>query len=249
MFTPPPWPPKDYIIKDVQNHLQSSSVITPTQNIRVTQPNLAKHCSPIEYNEGDVVTPQIKKVHKKVIENWVDKNRAWWVDKPGQNAKFLHDLHKNCKYSSASAGNANNPLFQHKEKVFNRPFMYELDCVEFRRLKKLQDKSDQEQKELCDRLTDIEETKRLKKQEKESIKVIPCEWQPPFWWKSNDKIKDDSKIQQNVLPVASKTTYEESYLKWQDVPNFFTQTEDVCEKRKAFFQYVFLNNCIRHVLI
>lgn len=56
MFTLPPRPPKDYVIRDVTDSLRSSSQFTPSSEPRVTQPNLAKFCAPIEYRDDEVST-------------------------------------------------------------------------------------------------------------------------------------------------------------------------------------------------
>ncbi|KAL3276035.1 hypothetical protein HHI36_020763 [Cryptolaemus montrouzieri] len=232
MFTLPPWPPKDYVLKDVPKVHQSASEFTPIAIPRVTQPNLGKYLFPIQYTAEEKVEPQIKEVHPKIIEKWGEEARAWWVDKPGTNAYFLHQLHKESNLDSEVN---NNPIFQHKEKVFNRPFSFELDCVEFVRLKKLQEKSDKERDEKCRYITKIEQAKLQREQEKESIKVVPCKWQPPFWWNHKTSIEDSENMVVREDSVEKEgSTYQSSYISWQEAPEFFRKSEDPCDRRKSF---------------
>ncbi|KAK9871482.1 hypothetical protein WA026_012855 [Henosepilachna vigintioctopunctata] len=235
MFTLPPWPPKDYILKTVANRQQSSSAFTPLALPRATQTNLAKYLYPVEYADSDKVEPQIREVHPKIIEKWGDTAKAWLVDQPGKNAHFLHQLHKQF---SSDDGIDYNPIFQHKEKVFNRPFSFELDCMEFRRLKKLQEKSDYESKVKCDYISKFEEAKKLKKQEQESIKVLPCNFQPPFWWdpKSSSLEQNENNIQLNFNLTENGTFKEGVYSSWQEIPNPFTISKDPCVRRNELLQ-------------
>lgn len=106
MFTLPPWPPKDYVLKSVAKAQQSSSEFTPIALPRTTQSNLSKYLYPIFYKDSEKVKPEIKEVHPKIVENWVQRAKAWWVDKPGLN-NFQ-------KMSGMDVGVNNDPVYQHK---------------------------------------------------------------------------------------------------------------------------------------
>lgn len=53
MFTFPPYPPKDYQLRDVPKLQRSSPQFTPEGAPRVTQTTLGQFCSPIEYQAGE----------------------------------------------------------------------------------------------------------------------------------------------------------------------------------------------------
>lgn len=99
MFALPPLPPKDYYLKDVNQNQRSSQEFTPLSLPRVTQRNLAKFCAPIEYKENEKLADLNidYSVNPQLLERWTDNARAYWVDKPGKNDYFLHDIFK--KYS------------------------------------------------------------------------------------------------------------------------------------------------------
>lgn len=112
MFTPPPRPPKDYIIKDVPFTQLSAQEHTPDALPRVTQTNFAKYCSPVERDEHDNSGEvHIETVRPQVLDRWTRAWRAYWVDKPGYNAYNLHNMFK--KYTVV-VDSSYDPRFKNK---------------------------------------------------------------------------------------------------------------------------------------
>lgn len=97
MFTLPPRPPKDYIIQNVTDSLQSSDDFTPDSLPRVTQSNLAKFCSPIEYKDEEAPETEIVGIEPSILNKMTQDARALWLPAPGKDAYTLHDVYK--KYS------------------------------------------------------------------------------------------------------------------------------------------------------
>lgn len=228
MFTLPPWPPKDHVLLPVAKSQQSASEFTPIALPRTTQSNLAQYLYPISYKDSDKVTPEIKDVHPTIIENWVQRAKAWWIDKP-----CLHNFQD--MYNMVGGDN-NDPVFQHKEKVFNRPFSFEADCVEYKRLMKLQAKSDRESGLKCNYMTGLKEAERLRKKEaEESMEIAPCIWPPPFWWEYQSFPVDPryAQDQSNVVRSAGDGLGSSAKPKsWTEPPSYFRTIEDPCVRRK-----------------
>lgn len=99
MFTLPPLPPKDYVLKSVNQNQKSAQEHTPFAPPRITQSSLSKFCYPVEYQENERLSDNVKldEVNSKVLERWTDKARADWVTAPGKDDYLLHDVFK--KYS------------------------------------------------------------------------------------------------------------------------------------------------------
>lgn len=112
MFTAPPRPPKDYVLKYVTANQLSSQEFTPDGEVRVTQSNLGKFCFPIPTAEDDSSGGiQLVPVGQEVLDKWAKEWRAYWVDKPGENAYFVHDMHK--RYSIVVDPDY-NPTYKHR---------------------------------------------------------------------------------------------------------------------------------------
>lgn len=94
MFTLPPRPPKDYVIKHVTNSLQSSSQFTPDSLPRVTQNNLAKFCSPVEYDDNEIPDKQHVELQPLILEKMTMDAKASWLPPPGKDDFTLHEVHK-----------------------------------------------------------------------------------------------------------------------------------------------------------
>lgn len=105
MFSLPPLPPKDYTLKDVNQSQKSSQEFTPDSLPRITQTNLGVFCAPLQYQDNEKLTNVDAKfsVNSQLLEKWTDQAKAFWVDKPGKNDYFLHEIYK--KYSSQVAPN------------------------------------------------------------------------------------------------------------------------------------------------
>ncbi|XP_044749744.1 uncharacterized protein LOC123310340 [Coccinella septempunctata] len=226
MFTLPPWPPKDYVLKPVSKAQQSSLEFTPIALPRCTQTNVGHYSYPVFYSDDEKVKPEIKEVHPKIVENWVLRAKAWWVDKPGLN---------NFQGMAKFAGDDNNdPVYQHKEKVFNRPFSFETDCMEFVRLRKLQQKSDRECEAKCRYITGLQQADLLKKKEEESLKIVPCEWPPPFWYKDEKSQVHTgySERKSDLLGTVEAHDPSRTSKSWQESPSFVRTTDDPCVRRR-----------------
>lgn len=84
------------------------------------------------------------------------------------------------------------------------------------------------------------------KANKTAITVIPCEHQPPFWWKhgmseSSAKLKIDENL--DLVPQPDKSEYKASFLRWQKEPNIFNQNlTDPCKRMAEMALYV---NCFK----
>lgn len=97
MLTLPPRPPKDYIIKDVTDSLQSSAQFTPDSLPRVTQPNLAKFCSPVEYRDDEVPEKKIIEIKPSILNKMTNEAKALFLPSPGKDDFLLHSIFR--KYS------------------------------------------------------------------------------------------------------------------------------------------------------
>lgn len=128
-------------------------------------------------------------------------------------------------------------------KIFCRSFKYELDCMEEARQKKLLQKMQREHlqeihKKSAQNESDINANKT-------PLTVLPCEHQPPFWWKhgmpeGNARLKMDEKF--DLVPQPDKSEYKASFLRWQEEPNIFVQNlTDPCKRRAQMALYV---NCL-----
>ncbi|XP_030752834.1 uncharacterized protein LOC115879918 [Sitophilus oryzae] len=189
MFTAPPYPPKDYFLREIPKIQRDSSQFTPESFPRVTQTNLGVFCSPIAYKENEVPEKiEVQHVHPTIMNRWIKESKASWVLEPGKDDFFLHDMQK--KYSVKV--DDYDPRYKHMEKVFNRSYKYELVCLEEARLQKLRDKYEREQAEWENKCQLIEN--KLHEKKHPPMKVKKCEHDKPFWWSGNNvakKYKED----------------------------------------------------------
>ncbi|KAF7268949.1 hypothetical protein GWI33_017978 [Rhynchophorus ferrugineus] len=191
MFNQPPYPPKDHVLKEMPKIQRDSPQFTPDSLPRVTQNTLGIFCSPIEYQDGE--TPdkiEVESVHPTIMNKWINEKRAYWVEKPGKDDFFLHDMVK--KYSVET--DTYNPTYKHREKVFNRSYKYELVCLEEARLQKVRDKCEREETEWRNKNQLIEN--RVQEEKNPPMKVKECEHSPPFWWAEgrDPKTTEESKV-------------------------------------------------------
>lgn len=97
MFAPPPRPPKNYILKDVTQSQASSDLFTPSALPRATQTTIAKCPSPLLYSNDLAESPdqeEIEPLNTQFLKKLVNNEKATWVVKPGENAPFVHNIHK-----------------------------------------------------------------------------------------------------------------------------------------------------------
>ncbi|ENN75523.1 hypothetical protein D910_10302 [Dendroctonus ponderosae] len=241
MFTFPPYPPKDYELKDVPKIQRSSPQFTPGGEPRVTQSTLGQFCSPIEYQEGE--TPkkiQGLKCSQHMLEKWTNEARAFWVDEPGKDDYFLHDLFRKFDVKRDSY----DPAYRHKEKVFNRSYKYELVCLEEQRLQKLREKCQREQSAL-------EESFRTaqKKEHAEShppMKVVKCVKQPPFWWQDCGNMGDLKENAANFnLPLSLEAPANRHPGRWAKEPCLTAVVvDDPCRRKHEMHSYVWLEGLL-----
>ncbi|KPI91972.1 hypothetical protein RR46_08398 [Papilio xuthus] len=71
--------------------------------------------------------PYIDDLSNIVIDKMLQKDKAFWVDKPGANAYTLHDAYYNYEMMTER-------IKPHHQDVFPRAYSYDLDCVKYRRL-------------------------------------------------------------------------------------------------------------------
>ncbi|XP_063910329.1 uncharacterized protein LOC135127699 isoform X2 [Zophobas morio] len=210
MFTLPPLPPKDYVLKDVNQNQRSVQEFTPIALPRITQSNLLKYCAPIDYQENEKLS-DLKidhSVNPQLLERWTDNVRAYWVDKPGKNDYFLHDIFK--KYSVEVVPSYDD-RFKHNERVFYRSFIYELDCMEDERLKKLYKKMDREEKE------ELEKYKIIEEKNTKNLDGSPCKSEIPFWWRQ----EVGEEVGEDVAPKTKgvEVKYDYTGMRWQEEPS------------------------------
>ncbi|RZC39691.1 hypothetical protein BDFB_011595 [Asbolus verrucosus] len=230
MFTLPPLPPKDYVLRDVNQNQRSCQEHTPTALPRITQTSLAKFCAPVQYQENEkLASLDIDvSVNRQVLERWTDKARAFWVDKPGKDAYFMHDIFNKYTVEVVPSYDAR---FKHSEHVFYRSFKYELECFEEERLKKLYSKMEREENEEREKNKKIIEEKIAKIDTSMGIKS--CERKSPFWWQGGggkDKLDEGAS---SVKKPTETATYEWTHLRWQDEPQLLESAKKDPRKRRT----------------
>ncbi|CAG9763278.1 unnamed protein product [Ceutorhynchus assimilis] len=215
MFTLPPYPPKDYVLKEVPKLQRSSPQFTPDSQPRVTQTTLGIFCSPVEYAEGErPENVETKGLSPFILEKMAQEARADWIDKPGKDDFFIHDMYK--KYTVKF-----DEFNKHKEKVFNRSYQYELVCIEARRLEKVREKCEREQA-----LSDVAEQKEYEESHR-PMKMLPCKAQPPFWWKQ--VVKEPQPTTTTIEPESRKPTASKRWAKQPCLTH--TVVDDPCRRR------------------
>lgn len=124
-------------------------------------------------------------------------------------------------------------LFLPVEKVFNRSYKYELDCIEAVRREKIKAKSLHDQTVFEQ---DFQELENLHKQmQKTSLVVDACEIEPPFWWRDfsqSEKTDNEISLKLEDETKLGETTYQKSYAHWQEPPNLTGYVQDDPCKRK-----------------
>ncbi|KAK4877241.1 hypothetical protein RN001_009747 [Aquatica leii] len=235
MLTLPPKPPKDYRLEDVSLSQASAPEMTPSALPRATQPSIGKYCVPIPDDDNEPADKsQITELNKRILEKLMYKAKAEWVDRPGLNDFYVHDV---CKKYSVQVEPERDVRFQHKFRVFQRSYKYEFDCMENARLKKLASKMAQEEKEDQDMLSAVKG-----KQEVKDL-VDTCKKQPPFWWRQPVDEEEATNFMQNQAK-PTESVYQSSYLRWQPVPSIADVGEhDSCKRRDAF-AHVNLDKCL-----
>lgn len=118
MFNASPRLLKDYHLKPVTNTQTSGDELTPTAYPRATQTTIAQCCQPIEEDGHPRITSKSQidyKINDKVLDKQAKDHKSTWVDRPGENAWFVHGVHK--KYSVV-VEDTYNPACKHRRTFF-----------------------------------------------------------------------------------------------------------------------------------
>ncbi|XP_026727951.1 uncharacterized protein LOC113494030 [Trichoplusia ni] len=120
--------PNNYGIVNVSPTLITSEAVTPGRPPYLTQKAVGKFLEPLTKELMEVPPrPTIDELDEAVIDKMVNRDKAFWVDKPGANDYTLHDAY----YSYGIFAEVIQPTHQD---VFPRSYQYDLDCVKYRRL-------------------------------------------------------------------------------------------------------------------
>ncbi|KAG6449109.1 hypothetical protein O3G_MSEX005888 [Manduca sexta] len=116
-----------YILDDVTMTILTDEALTPGRPPCLTQKTIGKFLQPLTRELVEVPPrPTIDELPDAVIENMVQKDKAFWVDKPGSNAYTLHDAYYNY-------GMTTEMVKPNHQDVFPRSYQYDLDCIRYRR--------------------------------------------------------------------------------------------------------------------
>ncbi|CAH0578124.1 unnamed protein product [Chrysodeixis includens] len=119
--------PNNYEIVDVSPTLITSEPLLPGRPPCLTQRAVGKFLEPLTRELIEVPPrPTIDELDDAVIDNMVERDKAFWVDKPGANAYTLHDAYN-------SYGIGAEVLKPTPQAVFPRSYQYELECIKYRR--------------------------------------------------------------------------------------------------------------------
>lgn len=93
MIAPPPVVPREYVLKRVTDKYASAPEHSNMWTPRVTQTTLGLFAHPLfplkREKPGEF---HVAPVNDRVLDVWTTQNRAWWVEKPGTNAKLMDDM-------------------------------------------------------------------------------------------------------------------------------------------------------------
>lgn len=100
------------------------------------------------------------------------------------------------------------------------------------RQQKLRDKVARQ--EIADVMKDLNNDEKGRTNEKNvEVELVSCEVQPPYWWKSDDIVKEKPHEKLSVRTKQLKTGHQESYARWQEQPRLISETEsDPCRRRE-----------------
>ncbi|KAF5294151.1 hypothetical protein FQA39_LY13522 [Lamprigera yunnana] len=240
MFTLPSRPPRDYKLEDVTETQASAPELTPLAYPRATQTSVAKYCTPIPADDKDPLDSiQAEPYNELILNKFINKARADWVDRPESDGFFIHDM---CKKYRVDVIPEVDVRFQYHPQIFNRPYMYELDCMEYVRLQKLYDKTRREEdadKNMLERLASLK-----RKQEAKELVKNPCKKYPPRWWK--EPVPEEEWLEFDSKP--SQSVYQASYHRWQPVPEISRETDPI-KGRYAFAKIVTENLFLLEFLV
>ncbi|CAK1588174.1 unnamed protein product [Parnassius mnemosyne] len=119
--------PAKYALNNVSLTVRTDDSLTPGCPPCLTQKTVGLYLQPISRELAEMPPrPTIDDLPDAVIDRAVQKDKAFWVDKPGANAYTLHDAYN---YYGMTTEVIKPP---HQE-VLPRSYQFELDCVKYRR--------------------------------------------------------------------------------------------------------------------
>lgn len=91
----------EYTLKDVSKGFLSDECFTPGKPPRNTQPTFAKQLVRVDGKDCFPKTDNTE-FHPTILEKLVERNRQFWIIKPGKDDYMLHDIYKNYSVSGES---------------------------------------------------------------------------------------------------------------------------------------------------
>ncbi|KAM3968543.1 uncharacterized protein ACR2FA_011469 [Aphomia sociella] len=117
--------PDKYVVDNASLTVRTNEALTPGRPPCLTQETIGKFLQPLTRELVEVPPrPTIDELPDAVIDNMMQKDKAFWVDKPGANAYTLHDAYYNY-------GMTTEIVKPPHQAVFPRSYQYDLDCVKY----------------------------------------------------------------------------------------------------------------------
>lgn len=116
--------------------------------------------------------------------------------------------------------------------MFYRPFYFEFECQDNRRLQKLKKKMEREEYEF-ETPYNIRVEKKIAR-EKPKLEVQKCILGPPMWWKGEENEEKNSKVLKESDDDSAEAVVEPAVVRtnWQEAPRYDISNSDVdpCER-------------------
>ncbi|XP_045542050.1 uncharacterized protein LOC106719749 [Papilio machaon] len=120
--------PDKYDLTGISLTVRTDESLTPQRPPCLTQRTVGMYLRPLTRELDEVAPkPYIDDLSNIVIDKMLQKDKAFWVDKPGANAYTLHDAYYNYEMTTER-------IKPHHQDVFPHAYSYDLDCVKYRRL-------------------------------------------------------------------------------------------------------------------
>lgn len=112
MIVTSPALPTDYLLRCVRDQYASAPEHTNLWFPQVTQSTYKLYPYPIYPLRGDKPGEyHVTDVNDRILDRWTNLNRAWWIDKPGLNAKFIDEINRRF---TIVVDNELDPRYKHK---------------------------------------------------------------------------------------------------------------------------------------
>ncbi|XP_068618968.1 uncharacterized protein [Battus philenor] len=119
--------PDKYALGNVSLTVRTDESVIPQRPPCLTQQTIGMYLQPLTRQLAEIAPrPTIDDLPDAVIDKMVQKDKAFWVDKPGANAYVLHDAYYDYEMITETA----RPPHQD---VFPRSYQLDLDYVKYRR--------------------------------------------------------------------------------------------------------------------